>query len=210
MSDEAPRLPQNYVSNSHKSKERKVEKNIQQVTTGKAVQRKKPLGKKIAETFVGDDAKSVGTYVVFDVMLPAAKEMVFDMVKEGFERFLFGDSRRSRSGRPGGNRGYTNYSQFSSGRKPETRREMSPRARANHDFDDIVLQTRTEAETVLDRMIDLMDQFDVVAVSDLMGLVGITPNYTDEKWGWYSLKGASVSRIRDGYLLDLPPTEPID
>ena len=132
------------------------------------------------------------------------------MVKEGFERFLFGDTRRTRSGRPGGSRGYTNYSQFSSGRKTETRREMSPRARANHDFDDIVLQTRTEAETVLDRMIDLMDQFDVVAVSDLMGLVGITPNYTDEKWGWYSLKGASVSRIRDGYLLDLPPTEPID
>jgi hypothetical protein len=42
------------------------------------------------------------------------------------------------------------------------------------------------------------------SISDLYELVGITANFTDNKWGWTDLRSSSVSRARDGYLLNLP------
>jgi len=41
-------------------------------------------------------------------------------------------------------------------------------------------------------------------------LVGLAATHTDNKWGWTDLSGAGVSRIRGGYLLDLPEPEPLD
>ena len=79
-----------------------------------------------------------------------------------------------------------------------------------HKFDDIILATRHEAEEVVDRLFDLMSRYDQVTVSDLYDLVGISRPFTDEQFGWTDLRGAGVTRVRDGYLLDLPRPETLD
>lgn len=71
------------------------------------------------------------------------------------------------------------------------------------------MESRPEAETVLDNLYDILNKYDVVSVSDLYELVGITPQHTDQKWGWTTLQGAGVSRMRDGYLLNLPEPQPL-
>ena len=40
---------------------------------------------------------------------------------------------------------------------------------------------------------------------------GVSSNrpYTDEKWGWTTLRNARVIRVRDGYTLELPRPEPL-
>ena len=38
----------------------------------------------------------------------------------------------------------------------------------------------------------------------------VTVNFTDNKYGWKDLSSASVSRVRDGYLLNLPRTVLLD
>jgi hypothetical protein len=86
---------------------------------------------------------------------------------------------------------------------------MSRMARSRHDFDEIVLQSRTEAEEVIDRLFDLVSRYDTATVADLYELVGIQGSHTDHKWGWTDLRGADVSRTRDGYLLDLPDPIPL-
>lgn len=208
----------NYPANSHKaregsasSKESKApEQRAQKVVTGEVVKRKKPLGKKIAETFAGDDAQNVGQYILFDVIIPAAKSMISDAVSQGIERMLFGDSKR-RTTNGGSRPGYTSYNKMYSRDSDRTDgRSISRRARAAHDFDEIILTSRGEAEEVLDRLTDLIENYDVATVSDLYDLVGITGSFTDDKWGWTSLAGAGVSRVREGYLLNLPKTQPID
>ena len=73
-----------------------------------------------------------------------------------------------------------------------------------------VFDTRKEAEEVLDRMDDLIDTYGVVSVADLYDLVGISGNYTDNKYGWTNLRNADVQRVRDGYLLKLPKALPFD
>lgn len=203
----------NLPANSHKSKDPKgpPPKDVKKVISGEVVERKKPLTKRIAETFAGEDARSVGGYILFEVIIPAAKTMISDAVSQGIERMLFGDgySSRRRS-----SQGYTPYNRIhgsaqTAGRGDE-RRAISQRGRATHDFKEIVLSTRAEAEEVLDRLSDLISDYDVALVSDLYDLVGITGSFTDDKWGWTSLAGSSVQPVRGGYLLNLPRTQSID
>lgn len=191
-------------------------KKVEKVVAGDVQRRKKPLGKRFSETFFGGDARSVASFVVLDVMIPAAKDMVADAVSQGVERTLFGEarssSRRSASRYGSGSPlGHVDYRSASGGRAPrrEEARVPSRRARAAHDFDEIIIPTRVEAEEVVDRMFDMLGRYDIVTVADLYDLVGITGDYTDEKWGWTELRGAGVRRVRNGYLLDLPRPEHI-
>lgn len=193
---------------------------IEKITTGEVIQRKRPLGRRLAETFFGGTAKSAVNYVFMEVLIPAAKDAVSDAVSQGIERILFGEGR-SPSGRrsfgrndPARNRnGYVSYSQFSSpSRRPtEEARPLSRRARETHNFNEILLNSRAEARDVLFGMKDIIDRYDVCSLSDLYKLVGIVPQFTDEKWGWTDINDAREVRTRDGrYLLDLPPPESIE
>lgn len=87
---------------------------------------------------------------------------------------------------------------------------MSSRGRATHDFDEIILPDRGEAQAVIDGMFETLQRYQVVTVADLYALVGISGNFTDNKYGWDDLSGASILRIRGGYLLDLPKAELLD
>lgn len=206
----------NYPANSHKAKTGKNEETkdrpkVDKVIQGSAVQRKKGLGRKFAETFTGDDVQSVGTYILFDVIMPAAKTMVSDAVSQGIERMLFGDGARRTSSKS--SVGHTSYNRMYSGSSSResrsSERTLSPRTRGL-EFDEVVLETRGEAEEVMDLLIDLLHKYDVVTVSDLYDAVGISGSYTNDKWGWTNLKDASIRRIRAGYLIDLPRVESLD
>lgn len=86
---------------------------------------------------------------------------------------------------------------------------LSRQARANHDFGEIILATRAEAEDVLEQLRELINQYEIATVSDLYQLVGHTGEFTDDKWGWDDLRSASIRPIRGGYLLNMPRTQPI-
>lgn len=202
-----------FPPNSETSKRGALDdKNVQRVTSGDAVRRKKSLRKQFSETFVAGDAKSAVRYVLFDVLLPAAKDTIVEAVTQGFEKLIFGESRRRGSTSPqAGATGYVSYNRYSMGnRPPSAQRAMSRQARAGHNFDEIVLEQRAEAEDVIDRLFDLVSRYDAASVADLYELVGLNSTHTDHKWGWTDLHGAGVSRIRGGYLLDLPEPVPLD
>lgn len=202
-----------FPSNSHKSKDptpKTEEKKIEKVVTGEVRRRKKPLGKRFVETFVRGDAQSAWSYVMFDVLIPAAKDMVADAVSQGAERMLYGETRsRSRATSHQSAGGYHNYTRYASPlTKPrEEARTMTRKARATHDFDEIILATRIEAEEVLDRLSQLVDQYGTVSVADLYDLLDVSSSYTDNNWGWTDVSTSSVVHVRGGYLLDLPRPE---
>lgn len=176
---------------------------------GDAKVRKKGLVSRLSENWFSDDIGTVVNYVVMDVLLPAAKNMVSDAVSQGIERMLFGDAR-PRSSRPG----YTNYGARSStpagGRVVDPRPPLSRQARANHDFSDIILTTRTDAENTLERLRDIIQEYRMATVADLYDLVGLTGVFTDNKWGWEDLRSASIRPVRGGYILNLPRTIALD
>ena len=51
----------------------------QKIVLGKVVQRKKPLGKRLMETFFGAE-NSVWSYILNDILIPAAKDTVADKI----------------------------------------------------------------------------------------------------------------------------------
>lgn len=213
-------LANQYPSNSKirpaKSPDSTPEDNRQKkVVTGLVKTQKRSFGKKVAETFLEDDTKSVGSYILHDVIIPAAKTLISDMVGGGIEMLLFGDRRpRSSTIRRDGGKSYTNYGGYSSpsykDNRDRDRRELSPSARSRHNFDEIIMSSRGDAEEVLSRLVDQTIDYGQATVADLYDLVGITGSFTDNKWGWTDLHTATISRYRGGYLINLPRTQPLD
>jgi hypothetical protein len=215
-----------FPSNSNKQKPEPVAKpepkKVERVTTGTAIIRKKPLGKKFKDVFIGENAKNAVVYVWFEVLIPQARDLFADALREGIDRRIYGDNRpmnrsssRSRHSSSNGFVSYNRYSGHNSNRNDRDRRDdqprnMSQRSRAAHNFDEIVLPTRVEAEEVVDRLFDLVSKYESATVADLYDLVGVSGNFTDEKYGWVDIRGAGVSRVSNGYLLDLPKPELLD
>jgi len=201
-----------YKSNSNKSKaeEKKQEKledhKVEKVVTGKVITKKKSALSKLSDEFISEDAKNIKSYVFGEVLIPAIKKAISDIVTDGIDMILYGGTR-------GGNRrssadkiSYRSYyDRGSSRREPDTRPLYN-----SYSYDDIILNSRGEAEDVLARMDELIDSYGLVRVADLYDLVGITGNYTDNKYGWTNIRNAQIVRVRDGYMIKMPRAIPID
>ena len=205
---------EDYTSNSKKSREPKApkkEKTVEKVVTGEVVVQKKGLGRKFKDIFAEADLKGTTSYVVSYVLIPAARNMIVDSVNKGVERMMYGDSGPHRRPMHGNGSRVTMYnSPIHRGPReigPSRRAPVEPRTRrAQADF---ILASRDEAELVLERMNDIIDNYDAASVADLNDLLGMPTTYTDNKFGWVYLGDTQIRQIREGYLLDLPPAEPL-
>lgn len=203
---------QDFPANSSKAKTSQPKEKIERVTSAETVRRKRGLGRQFKETFIGGDARSSMEYVMFDVLIPSAKDMLFEAFESGFRRYIFGeDNRKRRSGSSDGysGLGHVAYNRMNpSAAKTAEPRLLSRRSRARHDFDELIIPSRPEAEEVIDQMFDLLSRYGEVSVADLYELTGIQSTHTDMKWGWTSLRGAKALRThKGGFLLDLPEPE---
>jgi hypothetical protein len=205
-------FPSNSKNPLGEQKEPKPAKVVEKVVSVDAVQRQKSIGRRFKAVFFGGEVKGASRYILTEVLLPALKNMIVDATSKGMERVVYGDAPRRRydPGRP-----KISYN------SPVDRLTRSPRGmlpdqpplggvpRRRQDIGEIILVSRDEADLVIERLNDIIDKYDVASVSDLHDLVGLPSTYVDNKWGWNSLNYANVRQTREGYLLDLPPVEPI-
>ena len=184
-------------------------KDIQPVVKGQVKVQKKSVLKRVVDAFVGEDVGDVKEYLIYDVAIPSVKNLFFDLVSNGVSMVLFGDTNRARNNniRRNGGTSYVSYSSIGNNRRNNDRTYARPNRRATHDFGDILFESRQDAEEVLSAMVDLVEIYGVATVSDLYDLVGKTSAYTDRGFGWNALGSSRVVRMRDGYILDLPPVE---
>jgi hypothetical protein len=224
-------MDSSFPGNSFNGRDQKVapegtpeKKNLDPVVKATSVRTRKPsLGRKFKETFMGGDARTAWGFVFFDVLVPAAKDTISEAFSQGVEKMLFGEVRNARRrGGSSGSQNYTNYRQYSSsnsrppwesaGRNDRSeRREISREARASHDFGDIILDTRPEADAVIERLYNVLNQYDVVTVAELYSILDMNSTHQDGKWGWYDLRGSGPTRARGGgFSLNLPRPELID
>lgn len=194
---------ENYPSNSHKAREEVAEKKVEKVVSGKTSTKKKSGIRKLSDTFLSEDVSNVKSYIFSEVLLPAAKKLVSDIITNGTNMLLYGEIKNKK-----GNSSKVSYSRYYDDRSRDYR---SPVVRNNFDYDEIIFETRGDAEAVLDAMYDILNQYKVVSVAELYDLASITThNYTCNNYGWIDLRGSSVVRVRDGYILKLPRALAID
>lgn len=207
--------PVSYKSNSHRSKELaktdpEKKKKVEKIVKGKVKTKKKSEMSKFKDVFISEDAKDVKSYIFMDVLVPAAKKAISDIVRDGIDMILYGKTSNRRGDRYSSGSSYVSYRSYSDRDRRDDRSYRSSTRRAGYDYDDIVLEDRQEAEEVLERMDELLETYDIVSVADLYDLVGKTCNYTDNKYGWTNLRNAEPVRVRDGWLLKLPKAGPIN
>lgn len=187
---------------------------VERVVHGEVTTRKPSFAKRLRENLFPGHAETVSEYVIWDVLIPSAKDVIADMASSFLERMLFGETRPAgvRASQRGGGSSRMNYNRMSSGGAPASPYRPDPRQTTSRNatyqsFDDIVLQTRAEAEQVLSAMMTRIHEYQAVTVADLYELVGLTGDYTAQDWGWTDLTNVGISRIRNGYVLELPREE---
>lgn len=163
--------------------------------------------RRIRESIFETSGKQLMEFVIFDVLVPQVKEGLSSIV----DRVLYGEGRGHRVSPYRKAQSYVNYSRASTdGSVRDPKRNLDTRKRVNHDFRDITFDDRSEAELILERLGDCIEEYDVATVGDFYAAAGITADYTDQNWGWTSLRDACVRRTRAGYILDLPRPERVD
>ena len=204
-----PSIYDNLPDNSYKGRaEAKAgtsldEKRAEKVVRGKVKTKKNEL-RKLTDIFISEDAANVKQYILLDVLVPSIKRAFYDIVVNSLDMSLFG----SRGGRRSTADKVSYRDHGSSGRKDE-RSYSNTRTNSGYSYDDIILETRGEAEAVLSRMDEIMEEYDVVRVADLYDLVGVTGEHTDNKYGWTNIRNAEIERVRDGYRIKMPRALPI-
>ncbi len=205
---ETKMTPDKFPSNS-KTTEKKEKEATRNVTKAVVIEKRKPL---LARIF-GDHMQEVGTYILWDVLLPAAKSTISDIISNGIEMVLYGEpGTKRRGGRMSRDRdrSYVSYNSIY-GRKSRRQEEgSSDRGRARHQFDDIIIESKPEAEEVLTVLVEAIEMYDSCTIADLYEAVGLPTEFTDHKWGWFNLSSAYVKRDRYGYCLVLPKPEPLE
>ena len=184
-----------YKNNSKKSKSEET-KTIEKVISGTAKTKKKNDVRKFADVFISD--------IFMDILVPDIKKAISDIVINGIDMILYGEAGHTKksNGTKPSYRSYYDHERNNDIRKTTRRTAYS--------FDDIVMDNRADAEEVLDSMLATIDKYGIVSVADMYDLVGITGNYTDNKYGWTDLRSARIERERDGgYTINLPRALPL-
>ena len=194
-------------------------KEHKKVVTGNPTLKKKSVGKRIKETFVTEDLGDITRYLLEDIIIPTVKDCISDAVSSAVDMALFGSPRKTKTLKS--NSGFTSYSNFyNKGSQTQyNQKDTQKVSRTNVDIEHILFsdadysrsgQAKQEAENVLFRLNDLLLEYQIASLSDLYDAIGVTSQYTDEKWGWKDLSKAGIKRVKEGYILVLPKPIPLD
>ena len=201
---------EDYRPNSHKSKESSQvpaeRKKLDKVVSGNVKVKKKSGVHKFTDVFISEDVSNVKSYILMDVLVPAIKKAVSDIITNGIDMILYGGNGGSRKRTNGSYVSYNNYSD----RKREDRSYNTTTTRTGYSYDEVLISSRGEAEEVLTRMDELIETYGIVSVADFYDLVGVSCDYTDNKYGWTNIRNAEVVRVRDGYKIKLPKALPLN
>lgn len=177
------------------------------VTKGKVVRRKKK------QSGMSDSFDTALSHATSEILIPSAKEILLDTITTIVSSILYPDGGRANA-RPSrrkstvisGGGSYTNYSRVAASPRAHTPQRTSPgpTSRSFDEWGEIIFQTRGEAKAVLDSMYNILNDYEVVTISDLLIAVGEHPSHTDLKWGWEDLRGTTIDRVRGGFILSLP------
>lgn len=201
-----------FQPNSHKFKEeqskavpaRTTERRATKVVTGSAKTKKKSELSKFKNSMISEDAASVKSYIFSDVLIPAAKKLLDDIICDGMHMILYGDTGR------GGRRSTVDrvsYDRYS--RRDTPRRDSRDRRNSVLEYDDISFESRGDAEKVLHGMDEIMLEYGLVRVADMFDLAGLTCDYPAMDYGWTNINNAEIVRVRGEYVIKMPRAIPI-
>lgn len=202
-----------YKPNSHRFKEEQKEpsvekKQIQKVVKGPVRKKKKSSLSNFIDTFVSEDVASIKNYVLMDILVPAIRDAIYDVGKGALDMILYGEKGRSTSRSTASKVSYRQYYDKGESVARSSNRRTQTRLR----YDDVVYVNEDDADDVLDEMTNVLEAYGAVSVADLCELIGdenIASSYTDNKYGWESMRNIRKVKVRDGWIIEFPKLTPL-
>lgn len=197
-----------FKPNSFKSKEQKdkpPEKRVEKADIGGVKMKKKSDLRRFADLFVPKDITTTKDVLLEEVLAPSIKRMIANFFKTAIDMLLNGGEEKKKSGSAIEKISYRKfYDEDAVDRKYRT---AAPRIT---NPEDILFESREDAELIVNQLDAVIEQYDFASVFDFCDLVGIDTNPADANYGWTSVKNARVVRRRDGYVIDMPKRIPLD
>lgn len=200
--------------NSHRYKAEQQSKDdnkkAKKVTNGTVRVKKKSGLVKVKDSMIAPEASGVQSYIFGNVFIPAMKKLISDIVRDGIDILLYGDTRHDNGYQNDKNRyfsgtTYVSYNRYSDRDDRDRRRD----SRYAYDYKELIFDSARDAKEVLNQLLDILDAYDSVSVGDLYDAVGMSHNYTDNAYGWTNLSSAEVICVRGDYMLRLPKAKPL-
>lgn len=170
-----------------------------------AVKVPRPATRRFFDFLFAESPKAVGRKIASDVIVPRIKQGFEEAANSFLSGMLWGGNRPT--GLISGSTmrgGATAYSAISTGMGSSLLQARQATEVQRVSYEDLAFPTLEAAEFCLANMIELLNQYRVVAIGDLNDMVGNTSQPSDNAYGWNNLDGARISKDRNGFRLELP------
>jgi len=196
----------NYQSNSIKSRENAAKKDKPEITAvvddGDAKIVGTSLPRKIFNSFFPEATnKPVGSFMLFDMFIPALKSFVGTVLISGGKNIsnsyggeIFGSGKKS----------YENY--YNGGRVAYM--NNAQKKSKIYDCEHVWYSSLPKAQGVIDKMNTILQQYPVVSVADMKELSKLDSDITpgDHHIGWSDIQDVKWYSDHGGYTVVFPPT----
>jgi len=171
------------------------------------VQVKRPASRRFFDFLFAESPKDLAKRVGTDVVVPRLKTGVEDALTSFIHGMFWGKGTSPLSGIVQGTvlrGGGYNYAAISSGPSALTQAREANVSRPMGNYQDLICGTQEHAEILLANLYSTLNMYNVVAVADLYEMAGMSPQPSDNGFGWMNLDGAKIVKDREGFKLELP------
>ena len=163
---------------------------------------RKSLFQDVRNEFISEDAPRVGSYIWHDVLLPALKDLILDIVHSSIDMAMGGGGRGysyRRGGGSGSSISWTPYNRYyydddRASRRPYHDDDRRSYSRRDRDPSGYTFEDKEDAKDLLFFLCDYIDQYGEVPVARFYDRIKqtIPGDFVSEDYGWRNLSQAKV------------------
>lgn len=185
---------------------------------------KKPTSRKLADIFISDQADTVGSFIVEEVIIPGVKDALLDILHGSIDRIFGGtayggyNSKRRRDTYDD-DASWRKYHDRSRGRSTygydDDDYDYKPRRRRSNEETVFSLNTndRSKIHRVMERLTDIMRDQRYLSIYDVKTTIGFDAREidpSDDDWGWDDIRDLRHYKDYKGkYIIELPRPDDI-
>lgn len=193
-----------------KAPEKKIEEpRVKPVTSQTTALKKKPWYKRAGESIFFEDTSTIGGYIMRDVVIPAIRDTIYDMVTGGLSMALYSTPKATKANRRNASGSIINYGGYYSNDKTKPRNDTRvDKYRTQFDIYNILLEDDPDSGkradqvgyAAMEEIQECVDRYGFVTVQDLAVAlnIGNIPS-TMAVWGWKDVSTARVELDRGNW-----------
>ena len=158
---------------------------------------------RLSDIFTPEDTSSVASFVFTRLIIPRLQVLAVDTIN-AVARAIFLGERTSEPSRktPGG---YTSHQGYYGGEKKSAAKlSSSKKTKGSFQFQEVIVDSYGDAQLILDRLDEQLDNQGYVSVSDLYEAARLPCPFTGNYYGWENISSARIVTDSDGYLIEMP------